>query len=240
MHIKKIVVNDDSLSKAQEKINERIPEPLPKVSFAMLILAQRQSGKTNLIINMLLQGYKSVFHNVFVFSPTCHSDVKYNAIKLDDEKKFTEYTDEYFQSIIDYQEMEENKNKFALVILDDCVGMWNRNSLINSFITKARWYRISLIFSVQYTKSISPIIRNNITSCIIIGNQVKKEELKKIEEILPENFEKYYKQLKHNDVSKYNFIYINWERTPTTMFNFTNKIMLNDNTLIDPQLVDIS
>lgn len=239
MDVKKVIVSDDELSRLQNKINDRIPYPLMNVSFSCLLLAQRQSGKTNLLVNLLLNGYRGIFHNVFLFSPTVYTDQKWSAIKIDDEKKFEEYTDEYLQSIIDFQMMEANRKKFALIIFDDCIGMFSRNSLVTSFITKARWYRISLIFSVQYTKSLSPIIRNNLTSIIILGNQIKKEELKKIEEILPENFDYYYKQLKHKDVSKYNFIYINWLNTPTTMFNFNNKIILNDGTTIEPKEVDI-
>ena len=233
MNVKKVVINDDELAKSLVKINDKIPEPLPKASFAMLILAQRNSGKTNLLINMLLQGYKGIFNNDFVFSPTVESDAKWSAINISEEQKFTEYDDEYLQSIIDFQELPENKKKFALVIFDDAVGLFGRNSLIANFLTRARWYRISIIFSIQYTKAISPLMRNNLTSVIIIGNMIKREELKKMGDILDPNFDIYYKQLKHKNVSRYNFILIDWQNAKQPMtFNFNNKITLDDGTSI--------
>lgn len=238
MNIRKINVYDDHLSKLLEKVNKKVPEPLPNLSFALLLLSARGNGKTTLLLNLLLEGYRGIFHNIFVFSPTINSDEKWKAIKLSDEKKFEVYTDEYLQSIIDYQEMEENKNKVALIIMDDCVGMFSRTSLINSFITKARWYRISLIFSVQYTKALSPLMRANFTSAIILGNSFKQEELKKIDEILPNDFDAYYSELKKKGVSRYNFIYINYEKPKQVMFNFTDKILMADGTLKDsPEII---
>lgn len=235
---KKISVSDDNFTKALDKINNKIPYPLPKASFAMLLLSARGNGKTTLLINMLLQGYKGVFHNVWIFSPTLYSDPKWKAIKVDEQKLFEEYSDEFLQSIIDFQDLEENKNKFGLIVFDDCIGMFSRNSLIGSFLTKARWHRLSLIFSLQYTKYLSPMMRANMTSVIVLGNTVKKEELKKIDDILDPNFEKYYKQLKRKGVSRYNFIYMNFEMNPQIMFNWDNKILMDDGTEIEPEIID--
>ena len=237
--IKRIVIPDDDYSKGLEKVNAKIPSPLPKACFAMLLLASRGSGKTTLLINLLINFYKGIFHHVFIFSPTLNSDPKYRAIRIDDEQKFEEYTDEYLQSIIDFMDTEANKNKFALIVFDDCIDMFDRKSLVNTLITRARWHRISLLFSLQYSKYLSPTIRNNITSCIVVGNSIKQEELKKIDEILDPEFEKYYRQLKKRDVSKYNFIYMNFEASDgndSIMFNFDNLIYLKDGNVRIPEI----
>lgn len=234
MNVKKIVIQNDEFTSALDKINTKIPHPLPKASFAMLILSARGNGKTTLVVNLLLQAYKSVFHNVFIFSPTIHTDPKWSAIKIDQEKLFESYCDEYLESIIEFQGLEQNKKKFALIIFDDCIGMFSRTSLINNFITKARWYRISLIFSLQYSKYLSPMMRANFTSVIILGNTIKKEELNRLDEILDPHFHKYYNQLKKKDVSRYNFIFMNFESpTKQIIYNFDDKIHMNDGSLKD-------
>lgn len=219
MKIKKIVLANDKQAEALEKINEKIPFPLPKLHFNMLLLASRNSGKTSVIINLLLQGYKHIFNSIFVFSPTVFQDSKWKALKIDPNQLFSEYTDEYLQSIIDYQNEPGNEKANCLIVMDDCAGMFSKNSLINHFITRTRHHRISIIMSVQYSKLLLPVVRNNLTS-ICVFNNIKPEEVRKIEEILDPRFEMYYSQLQGE--SKYNFVYISDEYG--IMFNFDNLI----------------
>jgi hypothetical protein len=54
---------------------------LPQHEFAMLIVAPKGSGKTNLICNLLLNHYKGYFHKIIVCSPTVLNDPKWEVIK---------------------------------------------------------------------------------------------------------------------------------------------------------------
>jgi len=50
---------------------------LPQHPFSMLIVAPKGSGKTNLIVHLLLKQYKGYFHRVVVCSPTLENDPKW-------------------------------------------------------------------------------------------------------------------------------------------------------------------
>lgn len=54
-----------------------LPEWMPMHEFFMLIVAPAGSGKTTLILNLLLRIYHHYFHKIKVFSPTIHNDQKW-------------------------------------------------------------------------------------------------------------------------------------------------------------------
>lgn len=54
---------------------------LPKHEFSMIIIAPKGSGKTNLIVNLLMKHYKGYFHKILVCSPTIDNDEKWDLVK---------------------------------------------------------------------------------------------------------------------------------------------------------------
>lgn len=54
---------------------------LPQHEFALLIVAPKGSGKTNLICNLILNHYKGYFHKILVASPTVDNDEKWDVVK---------------------------------------------------------------------------------------------------------------------------------------------------------------
>lgn len=58
----------------------QLPEWMPMHEFFMLIVAPAGSGKTTLILNLLLRIYKYYFHRIIVFSPTIHNDQKWKHV----------------------------------------------------------------------------------------------------------------------------------------------------------------
>lgn len=54
---------------------------LPQHEFALLIVAPKGSGKTNLICNLILNHYKGYFHRILVASPTVDNDEKWDVVK---------------------------------------------------------------------------------------------------------------------------------------------------------------
>lgn len=63
------------------------PDPpfmqLPKHEFTMGLIAPKGSGKTTMILNLLMF-YKNYFHSILVFSPTIGADAKWDYIKKQD------------------------------------------------------------------------------------------------------------------------------------------------------------
>ena len=55
----------------------QLPEWMPMHEFFMLVVAPAGSGKTTLILNVLLRIYPHYFNKILVFSPTIHNDQKW-------------------------------------------------------------------------------------------------------------------------------------------------------------------
>lgn len=230
MHVKRIIIDNDKQSAKLAKLNERVPAGFPKLNFNLLCLGARNSGKTNSIIWLLLEVYKDLFDDIFIFSPTVFTDKKFKALKLDEEKLFDKYTDNDLKSILEFQQLEANEDNHILIIMDDIVGEFNnKTSFINKLITRTRHNNISIIIGCQYSKFLSPTIRNNLTS-VMVFNNVRLEEIKKLRDILDPNFDVYFDKLR--GTAKHNFIYMNFE-DDIIMYNFNNKVITKDGNFID-------
>lgn len=72
LEIKEIPVSRDSHPAAKK--------PLPNHEFTMALIAPKGAGKTTLLIN-LLEFYKGLFHQIYIFSPTIKNDEKWKYIK---------------------------------------------------------------------------------------------------------------------------------------------------------------
>lgn len=61
------------------------PDPIhpvfPKHAFSMIIVAPKGSGKTNLLVHLILNQYKGYFHDLIVCSPTIANDPKWSLVK---------------------------------------------------------------------------------------------------------------------------------------------------------------
>lgn len=57
------------------------PMVLPQHEFSMLIIAEKGSGKTNLICNLIMHQFKGYFHNILICSPTVDCDEKWDIVK---------------------------------------------------------------------------------------------------------------------------------------------------------------
>lgn len=55
----------------------QLPEWMPRHEFFMLMIAPAGSGKTTLILNIVLRIYIAYFHRIILFSPTIHNDQKW-------------------------------------------------------------------------------------------------------------------------------------------------------------------
>lgn len=199
-------------------------------SFVMGIIAPRGSGKGVLITNLLLNPNflnRENYDNAFIISPTIYNDR--TAKHLRDNFKgslFDKYDDTIIRDILQYQQSfsDEDKPKSILVV-DDCVGF--KTPQLDFLSTRSRHNNISMITSVQQTKAIKKVMRNNLTDVILFKTKNKKE----LQDIYDEwgalfgSFDEFNKIYKHATKEKYNFLYLKLDENPPQAFhNFTDNI----------------
>lgn len=194
-----------------------IEEPLPKPPFNALLYAPVNSGKSNLIINLIYKkgGYgKKVFKGgIFVFSPNVYNDDIFdNNVSMDEEiAKFSddlEYVDHFAQEIVSRQQEKPKKEREPMLfIFDDCLGYINPMGYISKFSTRNRQLKISMIFTIQVFRAIPNFIRVNCKWMLFFKTHNEDEKKKLIEEMnMFPNFESY---LELATQEKYSFLYAN-------------------------------
>ena len=159
-------------------------EIAPRVPFRSCIDGRSGSGKTVLLVNMILDVYRDVFERVYVFSPSVSADSSWEPVKKYVEKDlkvnlekepcfYEDYNQEDLERIVDTQKKliehmkkHDHKKLFnILIVIDDHADNPHscRNSkLLHSLYTRGRHHCISTITSVQSFVSLHPLIRKNI------------------------------------------------------------------------------
>lgn len=158
---------------------------LPKHPSRVIFSAPSNSGKTNLIVNMLVRKdmYRDFFKHIIIVSPNLHSDAAYQHIhhyaeqqkkrKKKDRVNFMLYTafdpaegEKLLEQI--REAVEAKQKKPILILLDDILG--DPKLLKSTFLTvlasMGRHYSISLWISVQSYMKVDRTIRLNITDLI--------------------------------------------------------------------------
>jgi hypothetical protein len=200
-----------------DDVYNSIKEPLPKPPFNALLYAPVNSGKSNLIINLLYRegGYtKKVFTGgVFFFSPNVNNDSIFdNNISMDDDiVKFDtdlEYIDHYVQEIVKrQQEVPKKDRQPMLLIFDDCLGYINPRGYISKFSTRNRQLKISMLFTIQVFRAIPNFIRVNCKWIIFFKTHNEDEKKKILEEMnMFPNFQEFYDLATKE---KYSFLFAN-------------------------------
>lgn len=200
-----------------------VPKFLPIHPFCMLMNAPPKSGKSNLLVNLLLNtcfDYVHKFKNIYWVSPTVTSDKTTEPIMkiLNDESEndlkdiITIFTDDdlddmnaLIKAII---ETQVDSPEPSLIIMDDCIGKM-KGGEFGKLCAKYRHFNLSIIGISQSFKSFDTISRNSASHYILFKTYNEKEEEKMIEELngFP-NIKKYYDEATQE---KYNFLYINIE-----------------------------
>ena len=178
---------------------------VPKVPFRALIFGPSGSGKSVLLVSLILDIYRNVFQRVYVFSPSVNHDSiwlpvkKYvkDELKVNEDKEkcfFEEYKGEDLMKIIDTQTkvtkyLKDNKEKKLyniLVILDDVADapkIARHNKLLQSLYVRGRHAGISVITASQKAFILHHVIRVNATQLFIFRLRNKKELDSIIEEL---------------------------------------------------------
>ena len=209
-----------------------------------MILGPSGVGKSVLLVNMLLDIYKDCFSRIYIFSPSIHIDktwqpvLNYCKTHLKQVESRTEkfYFDEYdpaaLQSIIDtqfkiVQYMKDNgyKNLYQIaIIIDDFIDSrsftFSPTSLLNTLFIRGRHAMISTIITSQSYKSISSIVRRNITEISIFRLRNSSDLFAWIEELSAVYDKNTLLEMYRKCTDKpFGFLYINlMAKTKETMF----------------------
>ena len=170
---------------------------LTKPYFLAYICGNTASGKTNLAKYIVKSLFKSKKYDyILVFSPTSGISDDGSYSFLPKELIHNTINENKIRNLMTFQ--KRNPNKKALIVFDDCLGMFRKDSpTLNNFIISHRHYRCSVIFLSQYMKGINPTWRSNF-SYLFISKPLSFEDIKKYKDIyfpdvsnLPELFNKY-------------------------------------------------
>jgi len=160
---------------------------LPNVRFFGLLVGKTGCGKTNLLINLLLNpefGYDKIFkgENMYIFSGSLNSDEKIKKLievkEIPDENLYDAIHDDELNRLYDKLEEQYMERKqedlpveYPLILLDDLSftgGFHGKkfNALVR-FAQNSRKLGISVLVTTQYYSQILPAIRANISFAIL-------------------------------------------------------------------------
>jgi len=203
--------------KNKQKKSYNLHEHLLLPPFNALIIAPTCSGKSNLILNLLLNTnfYKGVFKKIYYFSPSVTIDETLKAINDDEDIiKFHDdddlnNNDNILRAIVEGQkekEMKENDLDNILIVYDDMLSYLKTTSFIGKLYTKSRHYNISCIITSQHYTSIPLKCRNN-SQMILIFKMYNESEIEKIVHEIGCNFRNFKTYLETSVNEMYGFLY---------------------------------
>lgn len=157
------------------KCNELLPQP----PFMLLMAAPRNSGKTNLLINMLIDNemYCKKFDEIFIWSKSYYNDNKWRSIYFDKDYEtshvFEEYNDAAVKKLFtSIRERSKRKQKVeVLFIFDDMIADNVMNShktqVLDAIAATGRHFDVSAVVIFQKFMKFTPIVRENATNIVI-------------------------------------------------------------------------
>lgn len=183
-----------------------IPEP----HFLMCIVAPVRSGKSVLLCNLAFREsyYRDVFSRIVTIS---------SSVELDETlapfRQFEYYSPSSGKELDEYIQIASNDpTQSTLLIIDDCADLIKPGDKLCKLATKYRHLNMSIIITSQYFMLLPPVIRTNMTVCILF-KLANAEELEKIFKAFGHSFgaklEIAYTEVFGGD-RKYNFLALNF------------------------------
>ena len=183
-----------------------IPEkPLPPKNFAMMLVGSPGSGKTNLMLQLLMSHptkknknkplyYYGLYDRIELISPSMATLPSSFLKKLDDDRTHMKFSDELITDIIN--NMYEGPNVNNLLVLDDCIRDLSRSKNLSKVFLNRRHIthdesqkdeehpdNASLSIIVTNQKfSLLPLEFRNSLSDIIIFKCSNKNEINRIKD----------------------------------------------------------
>lgn len=165
-------------------IDKRLPQP----NFRMLCVAPSYTGKSNLILNLLIDHYADM--KIYIFSKSFKNDSIWDNVDIDDEFVFDSISEEIVEPI--FQEQEKLKQKFKnnleqlpklLFVIDDLINdiKDSKTDIISKIFFRGRHLVLSTIMTSQSYNAIPKMIRTN-GSHLVFFSQASAKEVKTISE----------------------------------------------------------
>jgi hypothetical protein len=196
---------------------------LPTHPFRCYIIGASQSGKTNLMLNLLTRDdfYSGYFDHIFVLSPTaCHLDVSYQKLNLPEENFFMPDVG-VLNRIREIQEAKvkkvgiENAPKVCIV-LDDFISFkkFTASKELLKFCVMCRHWSISMFILSQAYHRLPKTLRLNM-SCIMFFKGSNKEVETLYFDYCPPGYGKkgFTEKIDEATQIKYSFLFIDLNRT---------------------------
>lgn len=198
---------------------------------SLLLCSAQNSGKSNLLCNLLLNSnfMKDAFDEVYVFSQTINQDQTTKNLREAYPASCYETFDEgRLLRILDYQRTcEEEERPTIAIILDDLPEMKAKSPFF-TLATNYRHYGVALLcYSVQKFTMVPPIVRCQMTNLLVGTNsthQLKAMASEYQEQVGGE--ETFMRAHRAAVPKRYNFLYADFGSYPPKMYrNFeTNPI----------------
>ena len=157
----------------------------------ILLVGTTNSGKTTLINNLLLNRNmwgrrtnmpQGAFDTVMIISPSLYLDDSCRFL-VENFDCYSEYNPEIIEQMKARQlALPKDKRPKQMIVIDDSVGLIERNSSINYLGTRFRHFNCNIIMSVQSFRACSPIMRVNANCVILMNGIMNSKELEKIGE----------------------------------------------------------
>ena len=220
-----------------------IPDVLPQGS--CLFIAPSNSGKTNLIVNLLLRkrfGYLTHYSKVYIFSPTAHSDQSWDLLHPEHYRPYTvtcidkvkrqtcqfilddEFSEEKLNRIMQQQDkLPSDSRPKILIVLDDVASELRRDSrTLNRLAMRGRHSKIWTWISSQLYKKLPRSIRVNIPYLVFF--QVNQNELKTIsEELATDSVRAWETMFKRATSEQYSFLTVDQKKAVAARYTSSFK-----------------
>lgn len=190
-----------SVQKVKE-LNPKRDQPderLPQFPFMLVVVAPRKSGKTNMVVDALLDEdkYNGKFDVIIIWSRTYHHDSKWRNIDLPPGSVFTVFDENEANKILKVAEaVSKEVYVNILIIVDDMIAdsimSPRRMGFFEGLATRGRHANVSVIIITQQYMALSPSVRNNSTNSIFFrirnGQELDKITRENRESLTPEAF----------------------------------------------------
>lgn len=156
--------------------NKKVNEAIVELPCVMLIVGRRKSGKTRLLVKMLLDDkfLKNKFDKIIIVSPTFLLDGNWRSISSDGIDIYTKYDDDIVEELITSQK-QSGAEESVLLILDDCVNEDIKKENLEILACNGRHLNVTLIVLTQKITSISTTIRANFDQILHFYTASKRE-----------------------------------------------------------------
>lgn len=235
--------NKDKPFAHKEIFNEQFP--------FIYLSSKKNSGKSNLIYNILINMTLPKKTKIYLFSKTYENDnttinmidkiSKYNDIEFFDDLEYKNQQGEQYKNVLDKLindikiDIAENKDKIKklkyiyprhIFIFDDFSELL-KDKVLEGIIKRHRHYLTSFIISSQSYTDLKPNVRNQV-NFLILFKEIPMNRLKLIydEKIKGLEYDKFIELYNQATEDKYNFLLLNCDDNKDIRQNFNMKFIL--------------